>query len=137
MLGAMPRSTGLLFKVNTGLREKGVVNLRCTGRPSVDPELMIRTLLVSYCFGIPLRTTIVRIAGPAALVLRIGFLIIRASRRTGTAGSGKAMLLCRRSRVIINFIVVAGRELVTVADIWRSSVSYARPAQTDLSSRAP
>jgi transposase len=23
-----------------------------TGRPSIDPELMVRTLLVGYCFGI-------------------------------------------------------------------------------------
>lgn len=23
-----------------------------TGRPSIDPELMIRTLIVGYCFGI-------------------------------------------------------------------------------------
>ncbi len=31
-----------------------------TGRPSVDPELMIRMLLVGYCFGIPLGTTAMR-----------------------------------------------------------------------------
>src|ERR1700681_226300 len=31
-----------------------------TGRPSVDPELMVRMLLVGYWFGIRLRTPAVR-----------------------------------------------------------------------------
>ena len=31
-----------------------------TGRPSVDPELMIRMLLIGYCLGIPLGTSAVR-----------------------------------------------------------------------------
>ena len=31
-----------------------------TGRPSVDPELMIRMLLIGYCFGDPLGATALR-----------------------------------------------------------------------------
>jgi hypothetical protein len=30
------------------------------GRPSIDPELMIRMLIVGYCLWHPLRTTVVR-----------------------------------------------------------------------------
>ena len=30
------------------------------GRPSIDPELMIRMLIVGYCFGIPSALRFVR-----------------------------------------------------------------------------
>ncbi len=32
-----------------------------TGRPSVDPELLIRMLLIGYCFGMP------RVGAPASI----------------------------------------------------------------------
>ena len=36
----------------TGLRRELAAFYSQTGRPSVDPELMIRMLIVGYCFGI-------------------------------------------------------------------------------------
>ncbi len=35
-----------------------------TGRPSIDPELLVRMLLVGYCYGISLRTAVVRGGAP-------------------------------------------------------------------------
>jgi len=52
-----------------------------TGRPSIDPELMLRMLIVGYCFGIPFRTSVVRrgppeprghVSTPFCVPLRIG-----------------------------------------------------------------
>jgi transposase len=46
-----------------------------TGRPSVDPELMIRTRLVGYCYGLPSRAALVRGDAPqsgVSMVLPIG-----------------------------------------------------------------
>jgi hypothetical protein len=46
-----------------------------TGRPSVDPELMVRILLVGYCYGNPIRAATVRRDAPQSgvpLVLPIG-----------------------------------------------------------------
>jgi transposase len=46
-----------------------------TGRPSIDPELMIRMLVVGYCFGIRLRAAAVRRSAPelgVPLVLSAG-----------------------------------------------------------------
>jgi transposase len=36
----------------SGIREALRPFYNAIGRPSIDPELMIRTLLVGYCFGI-------------------------------------------------------------------------------------
>lgn len=36
----------------SGIRDHLASYYSSTGRPSVDPELMIRTLIVGYCFGI-------------------------------------------------------------------------------------
>ena len=36
----------------SGLREKLAPHYSHTGRPSIDPELMIRMLLIGYCYGI-------------------------------------------------------------------------------------
>ena len=79
-----------------------------TGRPSVDPELMIRMLLVGYCFGIRSERRLcdeVHLKLGVSLVLparpgRRRFLIIRASRRTGTVASGKAMCCVTCSRAL-------------------------------------
>jgi transposase len=46
-----------------------------TGRPSIDPELLIRMLIVGYCFGHPLGTAAVRRGPPepgVSLVLPVG-----------------------------------------------------------------
>jgi hypothetical protein len=61
------------------------------GRPSIDPELMIRMLIVGYCFGIRSggcarkSTLIWRIGCFADLGLMAACPIIRPSPRTGTA----------------------------------------------------
>ena len=36
----------------SGLRQQLAPYYSSTGRPSIDPELMIRMLIVGYCFGI-------------------------------------------------------------------------------------
>ena len=60
------------------------------GRPSVDPELMMRMLIVGYCYGIRQSASCVRkssctwpIAGSAGSTWRTRFHTIRRSRRTG------------------------------------------------------
>ena len=47
LLGSIDRFVDL-----TGLREQLRPFYSETGRPSIDPELIIRMLLVGYCFGI-------------------------------------------------------------------------------------
>jgi hypothetical protein len=61
------------------LRERLASLYSSTGRPSVDPELMIRMLIVGYCFGIARSggcarrsTSTSRSAGSAAWTWRIG-----------------------------------------------------------------
>src|SRR4051795_3199962 len=76
-----------------------------TGRPSVDPELMIRMLIIGYCMGIRSER---RLCDEVHLNLayrwfcRLGsrarFRITRPSRRTGTAGSGIATCCVSCSR---------------------------------------
>ena len=56
-----------------------------TGRPSIDPELMIRMLIIGYVFAI--RSPI---AGFAGCRSRIRFRIIRRSRVRATIGSATA-----------------------------------------------
>jgi Transposase domain (DUF772) len=51
------------------------------GRPSIDPELMVRMLIVGYCYGL----------GSAGSTLMTRFRTIRHSRRTDFTGSGRAM----------------------------------------------
>ena len=67
------------------------------GRPSIDPELMIRMLLVGYCFGIRSErgsarrfTSTLPTAGSAVSGWRAMCPTSRASRRTGMAVSAKA-----------------------------------------------
>ena len=47
LLGSIDRFVDL-----SGLREHLRPYYSETGRPSIDPELMIRMLLIGYCFGI-------------------------------------------------------------------------------------
>ena len=68
------------------------------GRPSVDPELMIRMLVVGYCDGIrrsagSLRklSCTSRTAGSASSTSTTRFRITRRSRSTAWAASGRAM----------------------------------------------
>jgi hypothetical protein len=68
-----------------------------TGRPSIDPELMVRMLIVGYSFGIRSERrlceevhSVWRIAGSVAWASRMRCLTIRRSRRTGMAASVRA-----------------------------------------------
>ena len=77
-----------------------------TGRPSVDPELMIRTLIVGYAFGI---RSARRLCEEVHLNLKYRWFCrldvtdlyptTRSSRRTGTGGSAKAISsgICSRA----------------------------------------
>src|SRR5262245_21460868 len=51
-----PIVAGVLGK----LREKLKPFYSEIGRPSIDPELMLRMLIVGYCYGRPLRAQVVR-----------------------------------------------------------------------------
>ena len=69
-----------------------------TGRPSIDPELMVRMLIIGYCFGIRSER---RLCEEVHLNLayrwfcrlgsRMRCRITRPSPRTGTAASARAM----------------------------------------------
>jgi Transposase domain (DUF772) len=73
------------------------------GRPSIDPELMIRMLLIGYCFGIRSER---RLCDEVHLNLayrwfcRLGLDggITRHSPRTGMVGSGRAISSVEYSR---------------------------------------
>ena len=67
------------------------------GRPSIDPELMIRMLLVGYCFGIRSErrlcqesNCIWRTGGSANSISTMRSRTIPRSRPTGLAGSARA-----------------------------------------------
>lgn len=68
------------------------------GRPSIDPELMIRMLIVGYCMGIRSErrlcercTSTSPIAGSAGSGLMARCRTTPPSHSTGTAGSGRAI----------------------------------------------
>ena len=46
------RLNPIVTRVLVDLREKLVLFYSDIGRPSIDPELMIRMLIVGYCYGI-------------------------------------------------------------------------------------
>ena len=68
------------------------------GRPSIDPELLIRMLIVGYCFGIRSERRLceeVHLNLAYRWFCRLGLdghvPVIRPSRRTGMAGSARAI----------------------------------------------
>jgi hypothetical protein len=76
-----------------------------TGRPSIDPELMMRMLIVGYSFGFAPSADCAKrsisiwpIAGSVDSAWRTRYQTIRPSRRTVTAVSGRAMPFGRCSR---------------------------------------
>ena len=80
-----------------GLRQELASFYSEIGRPSVDPELLIRMLIVGYCFGIRSErrcarrcTSTWRIAGFVDWVSTVKCPIIRPSQRTATAASATA-----------------------------------------------
>ena len=77
-----------------------------TGRPSIDPELMMRMLIVGYSFGIRSErrlcsmrsTSIWPIAGSVDWGSTARFPIIRPSPRTATGGFARAISCASSSR---------------------------------------
>ena len=76
-----------------------------TGRPSVDPELMIRMLLVGYCFGIRSERRLCEevhlnspIAGSAVSIWPTAYRIIRRFLRTAMAASARVICCATSSR---------------------------------------
>jgi hypothetical protein len=68
-----------------------------TGRPSIDPELMIRMLVIGYCFGIRSERRLCEevhltwpIAGSVGSVWKIRCPITRRSQRTGMVDFARA-----------------------------------------------
>ena len=75
------------------------------GRPSIDPELMIRMLIVGYCFGVRSERRLCEEVHPnlayrwfCRLGLDGAFRTIRRSRRTATAASVRAISCASCSR---------------------------------------
>ena len=76
------------------------------GRPSIDPELMIRMLIIGYCFGIRSERRLceeVHLNLAYRWFCRLGIgrqmcQTTRPSRRTGTAASATATFCARSSR---------------------------------------
>jgi transposase len=46
------RRINLVTRILAGLRDKLAPFYSDIGRPSIDPELMVRMLIVGYCYGI-------------------------------------------------------------------------------------
>ncbi len=81
------RINPVVAQVLADLREKLEPFYSEFGRPSIDPELMIRMLIVGYCFGIRLSggcakksSYIWLIGGSAGSISTTGFRITRHSR---------------------------------------------------------
>ena len=89
-----------------GLRRHLAPFYSTTGRPSIDPELMIRMLLVGYCFGIRSERRLceeVHLNLAYRWFCRLGLdgavPAIPPSRRTGTVGFATAMRSGMSSRL--------------------------------------
>ena len=92
------RINPVVTQVLAGLREKLEPFYSEIGRPSIDPELMIRMLIVSYCYGIRSERRLCEevrctshIGGSAGSILMTGCLTTRRSRSIATVGSGAAI----------------------------------------------
>jgi len=79
------------------VREALAASYSTSGRPSIDPELMLRMLLIGYLFGIRSERRCARryistslIAGSAGSIWPTGCPTIPPSPRTGMAGSAPA-----------------------------------------------
>ena len=96
------------------LRGELAPHYSCMGRPSIDPELMIRMLVVGYVFAIRSERMLCR---EVLVNLAIG----------GSAGSALKMLspIIRRSRVPATSAFV--REMFSVAYLSASSRRVSRP----------
>ena len=82
----------MVTRVPPELREKLAPFYSDIGRPSIDPELMIRMLIVGYCYGIRSERRLSRrprctshIGGSAGSILTTGGVTTRPSRSIATA----------------------------------------------------
>jgi transposase len=85
------RINPVVTRVLGGLREK-LAPFYNIGRPSIDPELMIRMLIVGYCYGIRFERKLceevelhLAIGGSAVSILTTRFPTIRRSQSIGMA----------------------------------------------------
>ena len=97
-----PVVTGILVEV----REQLAPFYSDIGRPSIDPELMIRMLIVGFCYGIRFERRLceelelhLAYRWFAASISTTRCLIIRHSRSIGTVGSVTATSSARYSRL--------------------------------------
>ena len=91
------RVNPVVTRVLADLRGRLVPFYSDIGRPSIDPELMIRMLIVGYCYGIRFERRLARrsscishIDGFAASILMTKCLTTRRSRSIATAVSATA-----------------------------------------------
>src|SRR5271169_3269361 len=92
-----------------GLRRELAPFYSSMGRPSVDPELTIRMLIVGYCFGIRSERRLCEEVhlnlltdGSVDWGSTVRCLTIQPSRRTGTAASARAIFCAAFSRRFCN-----------------------------------
>lgn len=87
------RINGFLTPVLGGMHEQLRPYYSEIGRPSIDPELMIRMLIVGYCYGLRSERKLTQ-----EVELHLAWChTIRHSRRTGCTASGRAMSFARYS----------------------------------------
>ena len=99
------RINPIVTRILGELREKLVPFYSEIGRPSIDPELMIRMLIIGYCYGIRFERRLceevelhLAYRWFCRLDLTTRFLIIRPFRSIVTAGSATATCSVRSSR---------------------------------------
>ena len=88
----------LLTPVLGGMHEQLASYYSELGRPSIDPELMVRMLIVGYCYGLRSERKLTQevelhlaYRGSAGSTLMTRFHTIRHFRRIDFTGSGRAM----------------------------------------------
>src|SRR3954464_9466034 len=91
------RINPVVTRLLAGLREKLAPFYSEIGRPSIDPELMIRMLIVGYCYGIRFERRLCEesnciwlFGGFAGSISTTAFPITRRSQSIAMAGSGRA-----------------------------------------------
>ena len=104
----MRRINPIVTRVLADLREKLKPFYSEAGRPSIDPELMLRMLIVGYCYGIVSSASCTRrssvtshIVGSVASISTTRYPITRRSRLIATAVSVTATSFDRSLRGVV------------------------------------
>ena len=99
------RINPIVGRILAEFREKLAPFYSEIGRPSIDPELMIRMLIVGYCYGIRFERRLceevelhLAYRWFCASILTTRFLTTRRSQPIATAGSATAICFARYSR---------------------------------------